>query len=147
MKRVTTSKCHILSTAIATMIAHGDLTTTIRKNMSSFDYIAGGVYVESIKHWCCLFISVKTSEVIFLDPMLASLEKQFSVLVNWKNFCKNRIGLKEITWKTRYLDHITQQPQDNFGVYVCNFFDLLINQKFCELKKAFVIDNYRRIIF
>ena len=31
IKRVTTSKCHILSTAIASMIANGDLTTTKRK--------------------------------------------------------------------------------------------------------------------
>ena len=128
MKRVTTSKYHILSTAIASMIANGNLTITIRKNMTSFDFIAGGDYVE---------------------PMLASLEKKLSVLENWKLFCKNRIRLKEITWKTRYLDHIIQQTQDNYkcGVYFCYFFYVLINQKFCGLAKDFIIDNLRKNIF
>ena len=84
MKRVTTSKYHIQSTAIASMIANGNLTISIRKNMSSFDFIAGGVYVEA---------------------MLASLEKQLSVLENCKLFCKNGIRLKDIlekqdTWST-----------------------------------------------
>ena len=48
-------------------------------------------------------------------------------------------------WKTRYLDHIIQQTQDNYncGIYACYFFNFLLSQKFFELKNDFHIDNYK----
>ena len=148
MKAISSTKCYIFSSALASKIANGNLDSIVRKNLSTYDYIAGPVIRKlcSSNHWCLLFVSVKTMEVVYIDPLLADLDKLDSVLSNWNKFCKNRLGLKDKRWKSLQVSHLIQTDGFNCGVYVCHFYNLLIKQQMFSLSSAFEINGYRNII-
>ena len=69
--------------------------SVIRKNFLNYDYIAGLVTFRPL-HWCLFIAGIKTHEIIYFDPLGATDDDIDTVMVNWKNFCKTRKGLKEI---------------------------------------------------
>ena len=148
MKAVSSSKCYIFSSSLATKIADGTLDSIVRKNLSNYDYIAGPVIrkMGTYNHWCLLFVSVKSAEVIYIDPLLADIDKQDQVLANWNKFCKNRIGLKEKKWHKREVKNLIQTDGYNCGVYVCHFYNLLAKHKLFSLNLHIDINEYREII-
>ena len=64
---------------------------------------------------------------------------------NWKLFVKSRVGLKDKDWKiTRYSqDHSLQQDNFSCGVFVCYFYDKLINGEFHYMRNFFDLSDYR----
>ena len=120
----------------------------VRKNLSTYDYIAGPVIrmLFSSNHWCLQFFSVKTMELVYIYPLLADLDKLDSVLSNWNKFCEKRMGLKDKRWKSLQVSHLIQTDSFNCGVYICHFYNLFIKQQMFSLSSAYDINGYRNII-
>ena len=53
---------------MATMICKNAKTATVvRRNFLSYDFMAGPVHLNE-NHWALLIASIKTKEVIYIDP-------------------------------------------------------------------------------
>ena len=127
------------------IVTTGKLERIMRKNLSHFDYIAGPLFISSQEHWCLLFVSVITSEITYINPLGTTKTDCKNILDNWKLFVKSRVGLKDKDWKiTRYSqDHSLQQDNFSCGVFICYFYDKLINREFQYLRNFFDLSDYR----
>jgi hypothetical protein len=127
------------------IVTTGKLERIMRKNLSHFDYIAGPLFISSQEHWCLLFVSVITSEITYINPLGTTKTDCKNILDNWKLFVKSRVGLKDKDWKiTRYSqDHSLQQDNFSCGVFICYFYDKLINREFQYLRNFFDLSGYR----
>ena len=127
------------------IVTTGKLEKIMRKNLSHFDYIAGPLFISSQEHWCLLFVSVISSEITYINPLGTAKTDCDNILNNWKLFVKSRVGLKDKDWKiTRYSqDHSLQQDNFSCGVFVCYFYDKLINGEFQYMRNFFDLSDYR----
>ena len=149
MKSFKINSLYVLSSNIATQIVNsGKLLNIIRKNLSSYQYIAGPVHIPEKNHWCLLFISMNDNQVIYIDPYQATKEKLNEVLANWGKFCKTRTGLKSKEWKLSPYSssHTKQIDSYSCGVFVSYFFEKLIKSEFNYLQNFFDVNDYRMII-
>jgi hypothetical protein len=126
----------------------------IRTKFNEYDYIAGPVYVESMEHWCLLFVSIIDAEVTYLDPLKhiskeskkAAKEKQIDVLEKWSMFVKTRNGLKDKEWKMKEYNQYHQPDAFSCGVFVCKYFENLIKGEYDLLQNYFNVQQYRTLI-
>ena len=121
---------------------------TLRKNLNSFEYIAGPVLTVlsgKVKHWTLMFISLKSNEVTNINSFQASRDDVETFRLNWMKFCKTRIGLKDKQWSTSIASygHIKQVDGFSCGVFVCHFFELLLNGQLQYLKNFYDVAEYR----
>ena len=74
--------------------------------------------------------------------------QQQDVLDKWKLFVKNRAILKDKNWKlsNHWLTHCTQDDSRSCGVFVCYFFEKIINAEFKYLTNYFEVSDYRAYI-
>lgn len=78
-------------------------------------------------HWFLLFLSIRDGFFILIDPIKtndALVKKSFN---NWKKFCTKRNDLNNIDWKLKPCAYNKQRDPYNCGIFVCKFFDCLIN--------------------
>jgi len=137
-------KVYVLSYGMATHIYNNGTTgfQTLRKSLLSFDYIAGPVLLElgsGVKHWTLLFVSLLDQTVTYIDPFGADRSKCEDVRLNWKKFCSTRNVLKEKTWIISPDSYSHSKQNDSFscGVFICNFFEHMINKK-----REFLVNNF-----
>jgi Ulp1 family protease len=120
---------------------------TLRINLNNFDYIAGPVLLKlgEAKHWALMFVSLLNKEITYIDPFGATRSQCEDVRLNWTQFCKTRMGLNDKVWKISKdsFKHCIQSDTHSCGVFVCCFFELLINGQREYLTSHFDIAAYR----
>ena len=116
--------------------------TRITKNLNSYVLT---VLSDKVKHWTLMFLSLKSNEVTYLNSFQASRDDVETFRLNWMKFCKTRIGLKEKQWSTSIASygHIKQVDGFSCGVFVCHFFELLLNGQLQYLKNFYDVAEYR----
>ena len=120
---------------------------TLRKSLLSFDYIADPVLLElgsGVKHWTLLFVSLLDQTVTYIDPFGANRSKCEDVRLNWKKFCSTWNVLKEKTWIISPDSYTHSKQNDSFscGVFICNFFEHMINKK-----REFLVNNFDLVAY
>ena len=90
-------------------------------------------------------VSVISSEITYINSLGTTKTECKNILDNWKVFVKSRVGLKGKDWKKRRYsqDHSLQQDNFSCGVFVCYFYDKLINEEFQYMKNFFDLNDYR----
>lgn len=94
-----------------------------------------------------LFISLKSNEIFFFDPVgtkksiLEQLEKKFSIFAEKSQFFIKR-GKK---LSSVLLTHQLQKENDtwNCGVFICLYFKLMVKKEASLLNKEIDIDSFR----
>ena len=138
-------KLYVLSSIQASAIAEkGSTLTAIRKQLASFDFIAGPVHINN-NHWALLFVSIRTQTVLYIDSKGEGPETSKKVLRNWSTFSKSRNDMKQTKWIMTSYDHVLHLESDNSncGVFACYFFEHLLKQDMAELNQPFDLNNYR----
>ena len=123
----------------------------IRTKFNEYDFIAGAAYVKRKDHWCLFFVSIKDAEITYLDSLKystkegkkAAKDKQSDVLANWITFSKTRNGLKDKEWKLKEFTQHYQQDAYSCGVFVCKYFENLINGEPELIRNYFDLQQYR----
>ena len=106
---------------MATMICkYGKTSSVVRKNFLSYEFLAGPVHLNE-NHWALLIASIKTRQVIYIDPYGATNSEKDRVLSNWISFCKIRT-MKTISWELLNTNHVLQTNTNNCGVFISYFF-------------------------
>jgi Ulp1 family protease len=68
------------------------------------------------------------------------------MMVNWKNFIKNRTALKNLQpWSILNLNHSIQTDGFNCGVFICFFLEKIMKNESLVLNNM-SIDEYRHVI-
>ena len=97
-------------------------------------------------HWALFFVSVISREIYYIDPIgtseteLDNIANKFVELVTSKKYLKNKEFTKIL------VNHQKQNDSFNCGVYVCYFFELLINRNIAGFNINIDINNFRRKI-
>ena len=141
-------KLYVLSSIQASAIAEKGVTlTAIRKDLSTFDFIAGPVHINK-NHWALIFVAMKTQTVLYIDSRGENSTTRNKVLSNWITFCKKRDVMNKTKWIAGSYDHLVQVTTDNSncGVFVCYFFNQLMQQNMAMLNNPFDIHYYRATI-
>ena len=94
-----------------------------------------------------LYANILTKEITFIDPKGAGDDEIDNIfknfVLNLKNSCKE---LNKINFTLLKIIHQIQQDSYNCGVFVCHFFDLLVNGKLQNFNTEINIDAYRNVI-
>ena len=83
-------------------------------------------------------------KIYYIDSSGTLKDAFDNITNNFKNFAKSSKTLKKYQFESNFVNHQTQNDTFNCGVFVCHFFETLINQKSFDL---FIdINNYRHNI-
>ena len=104
-----------------------------------------------MKHWTLFFISVKKRQIFYIDPQGTSQKNLLNISNNFKEFSKSVHFLKNLEFSAIPVIHQIQNDTFNCGVYVCHFFEILLNVKNIDLTNNNINQNidinyYRKII-
>ncbi len=100
-----------------------------------------------VKHWALFFVSIVSKEIYYIDPV-GTLEEDLDEIANkFILFAATNKYLKNIQFVKKYINHQKQVDSYNCGVYVCYFFQLLINRNLNAFQNTISIDDYRKTIF
>ena len=111
--------------------------------MSIPNIIAGPV-LNNTNHWCLFFANLLTRELTFIDPIMTS-DDEFddafdNFIINIRNSfeCFKGKDFKKLKGK-----HQTQKDNHNCGVFVCHFFDLLLNGEITNFENEINPHDFR----
>ena len=134
---------YVLSSSMAARICKdGTTLSVLRKNFLGYDFIAGPVNLYE-KHWALLIVSIKTKQVVYIDPLGTLETEKKRVLSNWFTFCKSRT-LKTISWQLLDLNHVIQSDTNSCGVLVSYFFKNIMEANLSALEFSFDTRAFRR---
>ena len=126
----------------------GNTTSQIKKDLFQFDFVAGAVNVKEgcFHHWTLFFISIKTFEIFYLNPLGTSSFELKKALDQWKIFVTNRKSLKGSTWIAKSVEHTTQDDDSSCGAYVCFFLKCLLEKNYASLNSNLDTKDFRKNI-
>ena len=103
------------------------------------------------KHWALFFVSVQAKKIFYVDPKGPDENTLKKISKTFMEFSKSVDFLKNISFSIVPLVHQIQNDSFNCGVYICHFFEVLLNAKqvdkqFNNINKSIDINLYRQTI-
>ena len=104
-----------------------------------------------LKHWALFFVSVQAKKIFYIDPTGPDENMLKKISNTFMEFAKSIDFLKNISFSIVPLVHQIQNDSFNCGVYICHFFEVLLNAKhvdkqFNNINKSININLYRQTI-
>ena len=115
------------------------------KKFNGCDFIAGPVHLNG-NHWALLFVSLKTKEIYYIDPKGTTEDDLNNIGNKFITFASTNKHLKGIKFSKVLIKHQIQCDMFNCGVFVCYFFQLLVNENFSLFNDQINIYAFRKSI-
>lgn len=137
----------VLSYSQATsIIFYGKVYFEEEKNLQfdRYEWIVGPVLKKN--HWTLFLANTKNSNFYYFNSLKNSLEKNLleaTAFDNWITFCA-KIGMKQIIWSLKTINHTCQEDSVNCGPFVCFYFYKVIKKEPLLTDK---IEVFREVIY
>ena len=100
----------------------------VKNSKTDYNFISGAVILRK-NHWALFFVSILSQTIYYIDPIGETKEEIEAAAKNFRKYIDLKKYFPNSNFKEVQISHQKQIDSYNCGVFVCHFFEILLNQE------------------